>query len=255
VWLVIALDVIREAVQKLGKPVGPVVVLSYKNHALDEFVGDLVGLCPSLKLKPGSLIRSGKSDDESLAIFCERNSPGERQAHREVVDRLSVLRQSSRVERDWADLAVYLEQLDMSASILDQLEQWESLQSKENGRITWLDVVMRAVSMWLCEDYFEDEDKELDDTASFRILERCDTPPPHTHTCTHHWGGGDKDRPTCCRKHAASCHACAGCHRRHHHHLLHHCLTTPTHRASSSVILALISRHFWIAIVAVLLIA
>lgn len=41
-WLVLALDMIRTSLREMKRPIGPVVVLSYKNHALDEFVSDLV---------------------------------------------------------------------------------------------------------------------------------------------------------------------------------------------------------------------
>jgi hypothetical protein len=42
VQLVQALDLIRQAAIRAGNPVGPILAISYKNHALDEILLDVV---------------------------------------------------------------------------------------------------------------------------------------------------------------------------------------------------------------------
>ena len=73
VCLVLALDIIRSAAQKAGQAVGPVVILSYKNHALDEFLDDVV---KASHFSQGQLIRAGKPENEGLQKFSEKMSPG-----------------------------------------------------------------------------------------------------------------------------------------------------------------------------------
>ena len=73
VCLVLALDIIRKEAQKAGQAVGPVVILSYKNHALDEFLDDVV---KASHFSQGQLIRAGKPENEGLQKFSEKMSPG-----------------------------------------------------------------------------------------------------------------------------------------------------------------------------------
>ena len=73
VCLVLALDIIRKEAQKEGQAVGPVVILSYKNHALDEFLNDVV---KASNFSQGQLIRAGKPENEGLQRFSEKMSPG-----------------------------------------------------------------------------------------------------------------------------------------------------------------------------------
>lgn len=77
-----ALDLVRRKAESEGHAVGPILVLSYKNHALDEFLIDVINQYQTSKryLQPGMLIRTGKPDIEILENFTERNSNLERSA-------------------------------------------------------------------------------------------------------------------------------------------------------------------------------
>jgi len=105
VWLVIALDYIRQEAMKSGQAVGPIVALSYKNHALDEFLLDITKLH---KLRPTELIRSGKPEHQELVSYTERNSREERNAQAELKNCIAVLRNAQRAVKDWSDLASHL---------------------------------------------------------------------------------------------------------------------------------------------------
>jgi hypothetical protein len=83
VCLVLALMKIRSFVQKLGKNVGPIIALSYKNHALDEFLLDVLRHGPDLR-KEGKLIRVGKPEAEELMRHTERRSEEESRAKRDL---------------------------------------------------------------------------------------------------------------------------------------------------------------------------
>ena len=108
----LALDLIRSAAEHDHIAVGPVLVMAYKNHALDEFILDAVDKYPANKQWPGFLIRTGqRSDDPSLHHFGERNSRAEQAAQQELTRRQEVQRQTRRVGRDWLDCARSLETL------------------------------------------------------------------------------------------------------------------------------------------------
>jgi hypothetical protein len=97
VCLALALDLIRTRAEKAGHACGPIQLLSYKNHALDEFLLDVIkarAASSSGALRPGELIRCGKSDDESLARFSEKFSPLEIAAQGRLNRAISVQRQS-----------------------------------------------------------------------------------------------------------------------------------------------------------------
>jgi hypothetical protein len=111
VCLVLALLLIRNSLRATGLPVGPVLMLSYKNHALDEFLADVVSAASSsaaavnaatsssstftaaaaswrrhgLEVGPGFLIRTGTAEKEELKQFAERRSQQERRIQEEVV--------------------------------------------------------------------------------------------------------------------------------------------------------------------------
>lgn len=57
VQLILALDMIREAARAAGQPLGPIVVLSYKNHALDEILLDVLHSRACSPKMRGGLIR------------------------------------------------------------------------------------------------------------------------------------------------------------------------------------------------------
>lgn len=90
-----------------GQSVGPVVTLSYKHHALDEFLVDLVRLDPTLK--PGQLIRCGNVEHHELLKFKEKSSPSERGPQRTLETRVRAMRTAQRAIRDWRDLASVLD--------------------------------------------------------------------------------------------------------------------------------------------------
>eukprot|EP01041_Mallomonas_annulata_P002547 gene2547-4973_t len=110
VCLILALDIIRTFITSAGYTVGPVLILSYKNHALDEFLTDVLKFSP-YKLAPGMLIRSGKPENEALLSFAERSSHAEKSAQEILMKRISVQRQIRRIARDWKDCAKYIEML------------------------------------------------------------------------------------------------------------------------------------------------
>lgn len=51
--------------------ISAVLLLSYKNHALDEFLCDVISFDPNMG-RPGRLIRTGKPEREELARYTEK---------------------------------------------------------------------------------------------------------------------------------------------------------------------------------------
>ena len=105
--LLLAFDIIRRAAANVGLALGPILMLSYKNHALDEFLADVVKF--SSTLIPGQLIRTGKPELESLVKFAERTSPLEKGAEKELADCLARMKGSRVAARCWRECASYLE--------------------------------------------------------------------------------------------------------------------------------------------------
>lgn len=91
--------------------VGPVLVLSYKNHALDEFLIDIQHQYESSfgqqrrVLRPGMLLRTGKPDIDSLNMFTEKHSPLERHAQDHLASIINVLRTSRNIVKSLYDCA------------------------------------------------------------------------------------------------------------------------------------------------------
>lgn len=108
VCLVLTLDVIRKQAEREGHAVGPVLVLSYKNHALDEFLIDVIHQS-QFRPSPGMLIRTGKPDIESLLAYTEKHSPIERHAQERLGNVLNVRRQARKITKSWHDCARNLE--------------------------------------------------------------------------------------------------------------------------------------------------
>lgn len=96
VVLIRALDRIRHAAMQAGQSIGPIVVLSYKNHALDEILIDLI---ESERTMTG-IIRCGKAEDARLDSFTERRSPFEQTAQSNLIARVTCLRAVRRFVRD-----------------------------------------------------------------------------------------------------------------------------------------------------------
>jgi hypothetical protein len=133
VCLVLALNLIRKKAESRGHAVGPVLVLSYKNHALDEFLLDVISqynssnrsyrpqLLPGRwdhydngELRPGMLIRTGNPEIESLNNFRERHSPLELNAKRHLTSIIDVLRNSRNFRKLLYDCARSLETIALS---------------------------------------------------------------------------------------------------------------------------------------------
>lgn len=85
---------------------GPVVILSYKNHALDEFLCDLDRYT---HFRPGMLIRTGKSESQALSKFSERFSYGEGRAQEVLSLRIAVQRYARKVAITWRNVSLLLE--------------------------------------------------------------------------------------------------------------------------------------------------
>jgi hypothetical protein len=100
VALVLALVIIREAAQSDGKSLGPVLMLSYKNHALDEFLIDVINWS-SQGIIQGMLIRTGKPDRQELLQYSERHNPAQMAAEVALTERISTLRKCRRLLKDF----------------------------------------------------------------------------------------------------------------------------------------------------------
>ena len=118
VCLVLALDLIRSKAESRGHAVGPILVLSYKNHALDEFLIDVISQYEASTrwhLQPGMLIRTGKPDIDNLERFTEKHSPMERFAKDNLERIVSVQKSVRSVVKDLLECARSLEtSLDVS---------------------------------------------------------------------------------------------------------------------------------------------
>ena len=131
VCLVLALNLIRKKAESKGHAVGPVLVLSYKNHALDEFLLDVISQynssnrsnrpnfirwdhCATGELQPGMLIRTGNPEIESLNNFRERHSPLELSAKQHLTSIIDVLRNSRNFRKLLYDCARSLETIALS---------------------------------------------------------------------------------------------------------------------------------------------
>jgi len=107
--LVLALDLIRSKAEAYGLAgVGPVLVLSYKNHALDEFLVDICNQFPG-RLLPGMLIRTGKLEIDSLHRFTENCSPIERDAQEKLASIVGDVRTARNVVNALYDCARHLD--------------------------------------------------------------------------------------------------------------------------------------------------
>jgi hypothetical protein len=104
VCLALAFDVIRQSSESEGHKVGPILIMSYKNHALDEFLSDLIAHS-SFHSRPGMLIRCGKPELEALQSFTESHAPGEFEKRDELSRRIAVIKDSKVTSKYWADLA------------------------------------------------------------------------------------------------------------------------------------------------------
>ena len=114
--VVLSLAVIRSHANKNGQNLGPVLMLSYKNHALDEFLCDILDSAPS-RLRQGQLIRCGKPESNKLDEFTERNSVGETKLTDELNRRIRIQRAARDIARLWVDLSRTLGTYSFSANV------------------------------------------------------------------------------------------------------------------------------------------
>jgi hypothetical protein len=118
---VLALDMIRRKLESEGHAVGPILVLSYKNHALDEFLIDVISQYEASSrrnLHPGMLIRTGKPDIETLERYTEKHSPLERHAKDNLERIIMVQRNTRKLVKELLECARSLEtSLDVSYHI------------------------------------------------------------------------------------------------------------------------------------------
>lgn len=88
------------------QPLGPVLMLSYKNHALDEFLVDTIKFSEK-PIRKGQLVRVGIPENIELMEFKERSSVIEKKAEEELICRVEAVRQLQRVEKEWRDIFIF----------------------------------------------------------------------------------------------------------------------------------------------------
>ena len=139
VCLALALDLIRTKLQET-MAVGPILVLSYKNHALDEFLMDLVNAARTSNnpLQTGMLIRSGNPELPGLEKFREKTSTVETRAKDELELRVGVQKRLKSTVKDWiACSKVLLSQAEMlvdgEEDALGFIPAWAAEQKRSAG--------------------------------------------------------------------------------------------------------------------------
>lgn len=122
--------VIRKHVRRSGTPVGPILMLSYKNHALDELLCDVIQFDPSIR--PGALVRCGKIEAPELSDYSERNTAEEREAEKKLQSCLEVHRNARDLSRLWWALVRARGQTDRVDAVLLALKLLMLLQDSAN---------------------------------------------------------------------------------------------------------------------------
>ena len=126
VVLVRALDIVRTYATKSGMSVGPIVVLSYKNHPLDEFLLDVMKAEGGHSSLVRGMIRCGKPEDERLHQYCERRNPVEIRAQETLSRRVASLRAVKRVLGSWRKV-----QEEFGESFVEQAQRLKTLRTME----------------------------------------------------------------------------------------------------------------------------
>lgn len=75
-----------------GRSLGPILSLSYKNHALDEFLLDCLKNHSNLSQKDNALIRLGKPENEELMNYTEKRSKSESVAQKTLLACIKVIK-------------------------------------------------------------------------------------------------------------------------------------------------------------------
>lgn len=109
VALVLALLEVRTFLGAQGHSLGPVMLLSYKNHALDEMLVDVLNHGGAPLRVGGRLIRCGKPESKHLERFREKSTPKEKTASQTLQHRLSAVRGAHRMRLKWCEAAMALE--------------------------------------------------------------------------------------------------------------------------------------------------
>lgn len=99
VALVLALMQVREIVKKNGGNTGPIIMLSYKNHALDEFLVDVIKSSGDLGGRRSSLIRLGNPENFALKDYTEKRSAAESESQRRLDSALGKVKASFQMAR------------------------------------------------------------------------------------------------------------------------------------------------------------
>lgn len=152
VCLVLALDLIRKKAESQGQAVGPILVLSYKNHALDEFLCDVVTQYSTSSndftryqktLRPGMLIRTGKPEIDTLEQFMEKHSPLEIKARQNLEDIVMAQRKTRSVIKDLLECARSLEFKE-----LDWIPQLDIFKNRDSNACFSANVVCAALTLY-----------------------------------------------------------------------------------------------------------
>ncbi|KAJ8602191.1 hypothetical protein CTAYLR_003527 [Chrysophaeum taylorii] len=125
VQLIFALDIIRDFARKNGISLGPIVLLSYKNHALDEMLVDVLRLSSDRTLGT-ALIRCGNPENQLLSAHRESAVEAEKMAQRELKRRLDTVRYAQKILRDWRELTSELRETVDDGAAFQKLSAWKS---------------------------------------------------------------------------------------------------------------------------------
>ena len=245
--IILALVIVRKYVLKNGNSVGPILMLSYKNHALEEFLTDVLKFAPWLR--PGQLVRCGKVDHPELLDFSEFNSKDERQAEVALQQCIRTQRAARATAKSWLELARSLEftspvaekavlrvmellvrlaapclvdadadQQALFDAIVDEDALIPSLICAESPPVTAFDVYADVFYEWVDQvDHWKEVVNRRNTAQQVQMLLtrwlRGEVPPPRCQ-----WDGGDGDHYGCdryCVKDQSFCraHLCriAGC--------------------------------------------
>lgn len=160
VVLIRALDRIRWHAEQAGVSVGPIVVLSYKNHALDEILVDIM----QSRGKTGGIIRCGKPEDSRLLANIERYSAEEKSAQEVLTVRVACLRMARRAVRDLRAL-----QSAFAMETSDALHSWQpSGKGFGGGPQVVTEWVLRTLRLWIG---LEQLDREASAEHAYALLE------------------------------------------------------------------------------------
>eukprot|EP00178_Gracilaria_changii_P003923 TRINITY_DN15_c0_g1_i2.p1 TRINITY_DN15_c0_g1~~TRINITY_DN15_c0_g1_i2.p1 ORF type:complete len:1900 (+),score=156.23 TRINITY_DN15_c0_g1_i2:342-6041(+) len=162
VVLIRALDLIRKFAIHSGIAVGPIVVLSYKNHALDEILGDLV----DTRQWSGAIIRCGKTEDHRIESFMERKSVQERKAQDVLTERVAVMRRTRRFMREIRSLSSAFTD-ETGVSLHSWKSSWKGSEEDQTETATrWVLQMLRFVF------YKKHLSGDIDPETAYKLLQR-----------------------------------------------------------------------------------